>query len=840
MSFWSFGQAASSDTDFNRLLDVYYAKRSKKPQQQGPQQGNHHTPQLNNMSFQYNSDSDEVIDELNETPIDRQFVYKLLDDPGLLQELQRQNNKLIDLICFGYIDPIIATDELDDNDNDNDNDNENDNDNDNDTNSSYASPSAAAPFDTNLASGGNSPAEQSPLREAAQQQQPQQQGVSILEVLIDLIVDSVAWFEKNHSALFNFSEGVDDDDIPHNEITDQFNRIHAASEILSCKIWLVSESLVEEPALLTKLWTFLGQEISSSSPSIQFFININERLLESRPDQMLNFIRSQQNLVDVFLKHVDITMIMDFLLRIIATDKVDNPTGIIDLLKEQDLISKLLNLLMPDVDTSVQSSCGDFLKALISISANTSIDEHTIGPNLLTKELVSEPCVDKMIEIILLRGNGLSTVVGVIIELIRKNNSDYDSVNLLYTTIESHPPNKRDPIYLGKMLKKFSTKMNEFNKILNNSELNSKRIKVQINQEIEPLGFERFKICELVAELLHCSNISLLNNHLTEKIVNERENFLMEQEINLMNALNEDLTPKLSTSNPPSLNISNLNIGGTSLPSVAINSNNVTISPASQPTDVEDESIDHVLPLPDEPLQSGAPENNNTNNSNTTNNDNIETTKSQQLRKNPTIGDYFKIQLIDSGILNSIISMFTRFPWNNFWHNVVFDIVQQIFNGRLDVSFNPYLILELFEKSDITNLIINSYNICTETEQKTKIRLGYMGHLILIAEEVVKFSSIFQNNKFNDTNADNLIYNKLIHKDWIDYVTNVLTETREMYNCVLGGIKTQEFSNNDYLNSNAIILGNSEEEILNQPVDEEQMTDLFYDSHEHEADDRNN
>jgi hypothetical protein len=29
---------------------------------------------------------------------------------------------------------------------------------------------------------------------------------------------------------------------------------------------------------------------------------------------------------------------------------------------------------------------------------------------------------------------------------------------------------------------------------------------------MEPLGFERLKICELFAELLHCSNMSNLNN----------------------------------------------------------------------------------------------------------------------------------------------------------------------------------------------------------------------------------------------------------------------------------------------------------------------------------------
>ncbi len=38
---------------------------------------------------------------------------------------------------------------------------------------------------------------------------------------------------------------------------------------------------------------------------------------------------------------------------------------------------------------------------------------------------------------------------------------------------------------------------------------------------IEPLGMDRFKVCELVAELLHCSNMALLNEADGEKLSNK-------------------------------------------------------------------------------------------------------------------------------------------------------------------------------------------------------------------------------------------------------------------------------------------------------------------------------
>lgn len=66
----------------------------------------------------------------------------------------------------------------------------------------------------------------------------------------------------------------------------------------------------------------------------------------------------------------------------------------------------------------------------------------------------------------------------------------------------------------------FSEHMADFNKILTEK-------KIPLLQTsygtIEPLGFERFKICELIAELLHCSNMTLLNEPSAYDIVRERD-----------------------------------------------------------------------------------------------------------------------------------------------------------------------------------------------------------------------------------------------------------------------------------------------------------------------------
>lgn len=64
------------------------------------------------------------------------------------------------------------------------------------------------------------------------------------------------------------------------------------------------------------------------------------------------------------------------------------------------------------------------------------------------------------------------------------------------------------------------------------------------------------------------------------------------------------------------------------------------------------------------------------------------------------------------------------------------------------------------------------------------MRLGYMGHLTLVAEEVVKFSERHPAELLSQT-----VMEKVLDRQWIDYVEQTLSQTRERDNAVLGGIR---------------------------------------------------
>lgn len=187
----------------------------------------------------------------------------------------------------------------------------------------------------------------------------------------------------------------------------------------------------------------------------------------------------------------------------------------------KDIIPTLLSFLGPEHSWVVQTAAGDFIKAIITISANASQNEQQcIGPNELTRQLVSRPCVEQLIGYMLGGGNPLTVGVGIVIEVIRKNNSDYDpDVGTGANTV----PCAHDPIYLGHLLRLFAENVPNFMSLIMGSSAQKDGVNSTFGERLEPLGFDRFKTCELMAELLHCSNMGLLNELGSEELISARD-----------------------------------------------------------------------------------------------------------------------------------------------------------------------------------------------------------------------------------------------------------------------------------------------------------------------------
>ena len=848
------------------------SNKSNKSNHSGKQTQIHNDDQQNNF---------EIFQNLNSS-----FIDQILEESELLNELTRKNNTLLDFICFGYfydseLNKILNLEYL--------------------INLlMFSIKGVNNKRNTNSLSNGNNI-----TNETASKTFPLDIENGKRNNNYDKNNDNDNNDDDDNSNKNKNNNNInndDNDDINNEQNTDTeedryLQKATIISEVFALDIWLISESLVKNPVYLSNIWSILENPNFNSpkSPLVPIFLKINTNLLVTRQDQYLNFIRTlslnastehletsclpngkdtspvqfhNHILVDDMLKHVDCPVLMDFFLKIISTDKIDNPTGVLELVHEQGLIKKLMDFFQNDLyPTDLQSSSCDFLKALIAISANAPLDELTIGPNILTRQLCTDPeILNLFIHIITKeKGYALNMAVSIVIELIRKNNSDYDQVNLLTTTIKLNPPNQRDPIYLGYMLKVFAENLSDIVAILStdhsmlknppqeyendSADTNTKPVYInQMGEVYKPLGFEKFKVVELIAELLHCSNMGLMNSRKAEYMATKRNSLRYNLSKQLEDALKDldlsangdsdedlvtdthtsvsgNLTATITASSSPSSDLApSFDSTKPLSPQMSTSHDDIQSSQSNQQLDdlqqydfydqeeediMKIEEIEEIFDIPY-----------------------VNANQNEKLRNRPTIGDFFKIQLFDLQILPRIVKMFLQYPWNNFWHNVIFDILQQVFNGRMDYSYNSFLVYALFANSQIgqytassgeqvdeetsairknseqsnervvmdfdlpRDLILNGYEDSGEFYQKHNINLGYMGHLVLIAEEIVKFSKVYKVDLISED-----IHESLTNPKWIYYADDILMDTRLMYSKILGGdmIATNGSSEEDLL-----------------------------------------
>jgi SIT4-associating protein SAP185/190 len=720
-----------------------------------------------------------------------------------------------------------------------------------------------------------------------------------------------------------------------------------AAEILSSDNWSIYEALMESKHLLRDFWRFLKRPTPLDPLQASYFTKVNESLFDKKTEEMLDLLKSLDNAVPDMIMHVDSPMVMDLLLKIISLERTDAGQGVVEWLYTQDVMPTLLSFLGPEHSWATQTSAGDFMKAIITVSANASQNEQTcIGPNELTRQLVSKPCVDQLIQYMLGGGNPLTVGVGIIIEVIRKNNSDYDpEVGQEQNTA---PPSSRDPIYLGTLLRRFADHVPDFMRLIMNAPSQKERLPSTFGDTIEKLGFDRFKTCELMAELLHCSNMGLLNEPGAEEIITARDverrrlrdegrlafavgsvpssadDLTMRsmarssspeesRKLGVTNVSNDDegfeeIThaaegdtshgsqgdedmpdlPPIGDITPPSfldkdedfvdepLNSSpRLNVrdipkkdhedsfedpelmvpplsptkkvtsevekmdamtlgepathvdeGGKAGEDAKGGHQDFALSNSDHPmegasmTSQESSGTEELAPRPEDtpaplfsnavastesslrgdhatPTSSGdvsadkggpdAPKNTEDSGASVNVGHSTEQEEaSMSTTSPPVVGDYLKTQFVENGVVPTILSFFFKYPWNNFLHNVVYDIVQQVFNGPMDRGYNSVLAISLFEQADITAQIIKGQQTSELSQAQARTRMGYMGHLTLIAEEVVKFTDRHPPELLSATVLD-----RVMAPEWCSYVDGALAETRERDNAILGGVRPE-------------------------------------------------
>lgn len=158
--------------------------------------------------------------------------------------------------------------------------------------------------------------------------------------------------------------------------------------------------------------------------------------------------------------------------------------------------------------------------------------------------------------------------------------------------------------------------------------------------------------------------------------------------------------------------------------------------------------------------------------------------------------------VIASHELTIFQDLFFEFPWNNFLHSVVYDLIHQVLTGRIDTGFNRELTISLFRDARLMHRIIegskrndiersvcicyfvgNGFILCCHSAKPKGVRLGYMGHLTLISEDVINSLEHFP------PDLRLVVAQYAPQPEWDEYATGGYKETKKKDSSLLGGGK---------------------------------------------------
>ncbi|KAI9300010.1 SIT4 phosphatase-associated protein-domain-containing protein [Cunninghamella echinulata] len=258
------------------------------------------------------------------------------------------------------------------------------------------------------------------------------------------------------------------------------------SEIISSAIPSILETMVfDNKELLMVYWTLLYQEYRLTAPQINYFVKINQVLLNRRPGDMIRFIMTHlsDDLLAHWLYHFGDDQgcqLAELLVSLIQCELLSEGSGIVNWLHEKGLVHLLVNQLHPSNDSMVHQFSQQVLCDIIRLSQSSHRDIISMGKNGLINDFTSTEVMTSLIDYMLdsKSDNSVDTFIcgaKLIVNLIRynderylndKDNDDTITLNPIEEPGENETP--QNSKILSTMLTICTSRLGEFLSLLEN------------------------------------------------------------------------------------------------------------------------------------------------------------------------------------------------------------------------------------------------------------------------------------------------------------------------------------------------------------------------------------
>lgn len=545
---------------------------------------------------------------------------------------------------------------------------------------------------------------------------------------------------------------------------------------------------------------------------------------------MVWFIQSIPNVIERMMLHIDSPAIQDLFIRLITAE--EHVSGIIDWLASEGFVKRLIALLSPEYPPTTHVIAADLLKITVSICApqtqpfnpNGGNAQEQAGPgqskdNRLIRDMVSAESVSSMVGFMLdpleltdrdwkgLNGDdssspadpfvvhplpsiasassSLSQICAIMVELIRRNNSDFSEPHLFHTLrnrlmsikaerLASGGDQTNDRqimeeamadispklgiVHLGPLIIQLTARFGDlFNHLLEpRSQVSPVSFYPPVTDDQEraasvqhpkPLTNERFRIVELYAELLHSSNMAILNRvpgagptYTGQGVLHGLDSLeLLAEEIDKPGGA-EELSPESEVTEarelPVSTGSTDASVSGESDVASDDDDADKTATPEAATSESVHPQPDAPLPAPSQADVARLRDVRDAEPIDSTNSDMASVSHAavatstaapsvsgsdhptegraepaRSLDSDLSPGDALKQKYLEYRVIPTVIDLFFEYPHNDFAHHVIYDLLQQILNGRLGPGLNRELVIEIIKEARIVERILDAQRV---------------------------------------------------------------------------------------------------------------------------------
>ncbi|XP_072858434.2 serine/threonine-protein phosphatase 6 regulatory subunit 2 isoform X1 [Pogona vitticeps] len=180
----------------------------------------------------------------------------------------------------------------------------------------------------------------------------------------------------------------------------RFRYPNTACELLTSDLPQINDRLGGDEGLLNLLYGFLEQEPPLNPLLASFVSKTIGNLIARKTEQVISFLRTKTQFIDLVLKHIDTSAMMDLLLRLIScVEPAQLRQEVLHWLNEEKVIQRLVALICPNQDEERQSNASQTLCDLIRLSRDQSSQlQEAAEPDPLLAALESQECVEQLLK----------------------------------------------------------------------------------------------------------------------------------------------------------------------------------------------------------------------------------------------------------------------------------------------------------------------------------------------------------------------------------------------------------------------------------------------------------